>query len=60
MSMASVHSSSPVPTVTHAASEAGALEHKVAVRNLNFFYGGNRALKDINVSLYTKKVTALV
>jgi phosphate transport system ATP-binding protein len=60
MSMASVHSSSPVPTVTHAASEAGALEHKVAVRNLNFFYGGNRALKDINVTLYAKKVTAFI
>jgi len=60
MSMASVHSSSPVPTVTHAASEAGPLEEKVAVRNLNFFYGGNRALKDINVSLYTKRVTAFI
>ncbi len=60
MSMASVHSSSPVPTVTHTASEAGALEEKVAVRNLNFFYGGNRALKDINVSLYAKRVTAFI
>jgi len=60
MSMASVHSSSPVPTVTHSASEPGALEEKVAVRNLNFFYGGNRALKDINVPLYTKKVTAFI
>ena len=60
MSMASVQSSSPVPTVTHAASEAGALEEKVAVRNLNFFYGGNRALKDVNVHLYAKKVTAFI
>jgi phosphate transport system ATP-binding protein len=60
MSMASVHSSSPVPVVTHAASEAGALEAKVAVRSLNFFYGSNRALKDINVSLYAKKVTAFI
>jgi phosphate transport system ATP-binding protein len=60
MSMASLHISSPVPVVTHAASEADALEEKVAVRNLNFFYGGNRALKDINVSLYTKRVTAFI
>jgi phosphate transport system ATP-binding protein len=61
MSMASVQSSSPVPVVTHAASETGAaLQEKVAVRNLNFFYGGNRALKDINVSLYAKKVTAFI
>jgi phosphate transport system ATP-binding protein len=59
MSMASVHSSTPVPAVTHAA-ETGALEEKVGVRNLNFFYGGNRALKDINVSLYTKRVTAFI
>jgi phosphate transport system ATP-binding protein len=60
MSMASVHSSSPVPAVTHAASEPGALDEKISVRNLNFFYGGNRALKDINVPLYAKKVTAFI
>jgi phosphate transport system ATP-binding protein len=60
MSMASLHSSSPVPTVDHAASDTGALEEKVAVRNLNFFYGGNRALKDVNVPLYAKKVTAFI
>src|ERR1043166_6148837 len=60
MSMASVHSSSPVPTVTHAASETGALEEKVAVRSLNFFYGANRALRDVNVTLYAKKVTAFI
>jgi phosphate transport system ATP-binding protein len=60
MSMASVHSSTPVPTVTHAAGLSGALEEKVSVRNLNFFYGTNRALKDINVRLYAKKVTAFI
>jgi phosphate transport system ATP-binding protein len=58
--MASVHSSSPVPAVNHAAVETGALEDKIAVRNLNFFYGGNRALKDINVTLYARKVTAFI
>src|SRR5262245_26283689 len=60
MSMASVHSSSPVPPVTHAAADTAALEEKVAVRKLNFFYGGNRALKDVNVTLYAKKVTAFI
>jgi phosphate transport system ATP-binding protein len=60
MSMASVHSSSPVPTVTHAASQTGAMDEKIAVRNLNFYYGGNRALKDVNVRLYAKKVTAFI
>jgi len=59
MSMAAVHGSSPVPVVTHAAGTA-ALEDKVTVRNLNFYYGGNRALKDINVSLYAKRVTAFI
>ena len=28
------------------------LNPKLQVRGLNFFYGGNRALKDINVPLY--------
>jgi phosphate transport system ATP-binding protein len=60
MSMASAHSASPVPTVSHAASQGGAMEEKVSVRNLNFFYGSNRALKDINVPLYAKKVTAFI
>jgi phosphate transport system ATP-binding protein len=60
MSMASVHSSTPVPAVTPHATETGALEEKIGVRKLNFFYGGNRALKDINVSLYTKRVTAFI
>ena len=60
MSMASVHSSSPVPAVTHAAGSTGALDEKVSVRRLNFFYGGNRALKDVNVTLYAKRVTAFI
>jgi phosphate transport system ATP-binding protein len=33
---------------------------KISVRALNFFYGDNRALKDINVSLYQGKVTAFI
>jgi phosphate transport system ATP-binding protein len=60
MSMASVHSSSPVPVVSHAASEPGVLDAKIAVRNLNFFYGSNRALKDVNVPLYAKRVTSFI
>src|SRR6185312_13554331 len=58
MSMA-VHSSTPVPVASHA-TETGSLEEKMAVRQLNFFYGSHRALKDINVSLYTNKVTAFI
>ncbi|MEA2995008.1 MAG: phosphate transport system ATP-binding protein [Alphaproteobacteria bacterium] len=59
-SMAAVHGSSPVPIVAHAADTAVAMEEKVTVRGLNFYYGGNRALKDINVSLYAKRVTAFI
>ena len=59
-STAAVHGSSPVPVVAHAADTAVAMEEKVTVRSLNFYYGGNRALKDINVSLYAKRVTAFI
>jgi phosphate transport system ATP-binding protein len=58
--MSAVQGTSPVPAVTHAAAQTGAMEEKVGVRNLNFYYGGNRALKDINVSLYAKRVTAFI
>ena len=60
MSMASVHSTSPVPIVAQSAADSIALEEKIGVRKLNFFYGGNRALKDINVTLYSKRVTAFI
>jgi phosphate transport system ATP-binding protein len=59
-STAAVHGSSPVPVVAHAADTAVAMAEKVTVRGLNFYYGGNRALKDINVSLYAKRVTAFI
>ena len=49
-----------VPTVTHTQSSAEALALKVSVKNLDFFYGDNRALKDINVELYQSKVTAFI
>ena len=59
MSMAPVQSSSPIPVVTHTAP-SGRLEPKVAARKLNFFYGTNRALKDVSVTLYAKRVTAFI
>ena len=31
---------------------------KIAIRDLKFFYGDHKALKDINLSLAEKKVTA--
>jgi len=49
-----------IPTVTQAPVSSEDLLEKVAIRNLDFFYGNNRALKDINVSLYHAKVTAFI
>jgi len=49
-----------VPNVVHATSSAEGLLEKVSVRNLDFFYGDNRALKNINCSLYQSKVTAFI
>ncbi len=49
-----------VPAVAHAPDNAEGLLEKISIRNLNFFYGANRALKDINVSLYQGKVTAFI
>ncbi len=33
---------------------------KIAIRNLDFFYGTSRALKSINLPLYEQKVTAFI
>jgi phosphate transport system ATP-binding protein len=49
-----------VPSVSNAATNVDGLTEKVSVRNLDFFYGDHRALKDINVSLYQGKVTAFI
>jgi phosphate transport system ATP-binding protein len=61
MSLSSAHGVSvSVPVVSNIETADQDLEKKVAVRNLDFFYGDNRALKSINVSLYTNKVTAFI
>jgi len=49
-----------VPSVSRTAANADALHEKIAIRNLDFFYGENRALKNINCSLYQGKVTAFI
>jgi phosphate transport system ATP-binding protein len=36
------------------------LSTKVQVRNLDFFYGDSRALKDVSIGLHTNKVTAFI
>jgi len=63
-SVASVSSSPaqpPVPTVMGRSVEGAAkLTEKVSVRNLNFYYADNKALKAVNVPLYDRKVTAFI
>jgi len=48
------------PTATHAAVSTDGLAEKVSIRNLEFFYGEARALKNINLSLYANKATAFI
>jgi phosphate transport system ATP-binding protein len=36
------------------------LKTRMEVKNLNFYYGSNQALKDINMPIYDRKVTALI
>jgi phosphate transport system ATP-binding protein len=50
----------PAPVVNRAPVSTEGLIEKVAVRDLDFFYGDNRALKNINVSLYQGRVTAFI
>jgi len=58
MSVSSIDT--PAPAVFQAPRSAEALTEKVSVRNLDFYYGDHRALKDINVSLYENRVTAFI
>ena len=48
------------PTVAHRLANTAGMLEKISIRNLDFFYGDHRALKDISVSLYQSKVTAFI
>jgi phosphate transport system ATP-binding protein len=48
------------PVVTHAAIDTVGLSEKVRIRNLDFYYGDNRALKSVSIALYQNKVTAFI
>ena len=37
-----------------------ALAQKIQVKNLNFYYGGFHALKDINLQIPERRVTAFI
>src|SRR5882672_8969785 len=49
-----------VPSVSHAPVSTAGLAEKISIRNLNFYYGSSKALKDISLSLYQNKVTAFI
>jgi phosphate transport system ATP-binding protein len=49
-----------VPEVRHAAIDTTGLPERVSVRNLDFFYGESRSLKNISLPLYDRKVTAFI
>lgn len=38
----------------------GTLENKIVTTDLNLHYGTNHALKDINLDIYTNKITAFI
>jgi phosphate transport system ATP-binding protein len=48
------------PSVTQGAIDTSDLPIKISIRNLNFYYGDQKALKDIALSLYKGKVTAFI
>jgi phosphate transport system ATP-binding protein len=49
-----------VPTVTNAPISTADLAEKISIRNLDFYYGEAKALKNINIALYQGKVTAFI
>ena len=60
MSTATNANMTSVPVVTHAGVDTAGLAEKVAIRNLEFFYGDARALKSISLPLYANKTTAFI
>src|SRR5262245_64270723 len=49
----------PIVTARPPIDTAG-LEERISIKNLNFYYGDHRALKDISLPLYSGKVTAFI
>jgi phosphate transport system ATP-binding protein len=58
-----VASAAPVvasPTFMNASVSGGDLAEKISIQGLNFFYGESRALKDVSLPLYERRVTAFI
>ena len=52
--------SQAVPTVANVPDKMAELATAISIRDLNFYYGSARALKDITLDLYKNKVTAFI
>ena len=48
------------PTVSHVHTDVAGLADKITIRDLCFYYGEAKALKDISLSLYANKATAFI
>ena len=48
------------PGITRAPIDTDELDVRISINGLNFYYGDNRALKNISLSLYAGKVTAFI
>lgn len=53
-------SSAPIPVVSRPTAVAGATDTKMEVRNLDFYYNQNQALKSINLQFAKHTVTAMI
>ena len=50
----------PAPVTTSPSTDGTAFKDKIAIRNLDFFYGEAKALKNISLPLYANKATAFI
>src|SRR4029078_2994481 len=48
------------PARRHARVDTAGRDERISIRGLNFYYGDNKALKDISLPLYAGKVTAFI
>jgi len=48
------------PVADEVVADAPRLESKLLVKNLNFYYGGHRALAENNLEVYPQQVTAII
>jgi phosphate transport system ATP-binding protein len=58
--MASDHTQQVKPEQTRMRSETALGPAKVSIRNLDFYYGDNRALKEVNLDFPEKRVTGMI